>query len=269
MFRYLKNIINKLKPLELLHVAFDSGDTNKPTIIFLHGIAATSSTWNPIIQEIDANSYRVIAIDLLGFGLSPKPVNCDYGVYDHVAYVHKTIKKLNVKKPYKIVGHSMGSIISAKYCLKYPKEIDSAFLLSPPIYINGDETQTAIARTQTDFFLILYRFISQKKGFTIAYSQHLRKLLRLKSGMEVDEENWNSFRLSLKNTIIHQNTFRDIIMIKKPVKIIYGSMDEFLVQNSINNLAGLNHVTVTRLIAVDHSINGRFAKEAIAQITAN
>jgi len=269
MFKIFKKIINKLRPLKPLYVAYDSGGNDKPTIILLHGIAATSSTWEPIINGINVNDYRVIALDLLGFGLSPKPIDCEYSVNDHVAYVRKTIKKLKIRKPYRIVGHSMGSIIAAKYCLYYPSEIETAFLLSPPIYISGDETQTAIARRQTDFFLIVYNFIAQKKNFTITYSQHLRNLLRLKSGMEVNEENWNSFRLSLNNTIIHQDTYQDIVMIKKPVKIIYGSMDEFLVQESINNLVKLNHVTVTRLLATDHSVTGRFAKEAIAQITAN
>lgn len=268
MLRLIKKIIGRLKPLQPLHVAFDSGGKYKPTIVLLHGIAATSSTWDPLIKDIDTKIYRVIAIDLLGFGLSLKPTDCEYNVDNHVAYIHKTIKKLNIAGPFKIVGHSMGSIIAAKYCLRYPKEISSVFLLSPPIYINSNESQTIMARRQTDFFLIAYKFISQKKKFTITYSQHLRKLLRIKSGMEVDEDNWNSFRLSLKNTIVHQNTYRDITMIEKPVKIIYGSLDEFLVQENINSLAGLNHVTITRLIAVDHSINTRFAKEAIAQITA-
>jgi len=250
-------------------VAFDSGGKNKPTIVLLHGIAATSKTWNSLIKELDTDKYRIIALDLLGFGESPKPIICEYDVNDHVASVHKTIKKLKIKKPYKMVGHSMGAIILARYGRLYPREIKELYLLSLPLYPKDSELHTNISRTRTDFYLNAYEFLSQNKDFTINNSQILRKLLRIDDGIDVNESNWNSFSLSLKNTIIKQNTYDDIKNIKLPVHIIYGAFDEFLVQETVNKLKVFDNVKITKLQAINHMVGSRFAKEIAKQITKN
>ena len=261
MFKLFENLLNNLKPIRPLHIAFDSGGKHKPTILLLHGIAATSSTWDFLIKDLDTKKYRVVALDLLGFGLSPKPINCKYTVEDHVNYIHRTLRKLNISAPYKIVGHSMGSIISARYCSRYHKGIKEAILLSLPLYLKDSTLHTNISRTQTDFYLNAYQLLSQKKDFTISNSRILRKILRVNDGIEVNEENWNSFRLSLINTIVNQNTYNDIKSLEIPVHIIYGNMDEFLVQDSVNKLSVFNHVKVTKLLAINHAVGLRFAKE--------
>lgn len=267
MLKFLKSFLNKLQPVRVLHVAFDSGGRHKPAIVLLHGIAATSKTWDSLIKELDTDKYRVIALDLLGFGESPKPIVCEYDVDDHVASVHKTLKKLRVRKPYKLVGHSMGAIISARYCRLYPREIKDVYLLSLPLYLKDSELHTNILRTRTDIYLNAYDFLSKNKEFTINNSQILRKLLHISDGIDVNEGNWNSFRLSLRNTIIEQNTYDDIKNIKLPVHIIYGALDEFLVQGVVNKLTEFNNIEITKLQAINHMIGSRFAKEVVKKIS--
>jgi len=140
MFKFLKYLINTLKPIQSLYVAYDSGGRQKPTIILLHGIAATSKTWVPLIKELNTDTHRIIAIDLLGFGKSIKPTDCKYTVDDHTMYIRKTIKNLRIKGKYKIVGHSMGAIIAAHYCNLFPGDISKAYLLSSPLYRDDPES---------------------------------------------------------------------------------------------------------------------------------
>jgi pimeloyl-ACP methyl ester carboxylesterase len=267
MFKFINGLLNNLWPANYLHVAFDSGGKRKSTVILLHGIAATSKTWDPLIKELDTERYRVISMDLLGFGKSPMPKNCKYRAEDHVKHIHKTIKKLKVRRPYIIVGHSMGSIIAARYCLLYPKSVKELYLLSLPLYFQDVALHTNISRKQTDFYLNIYQYISQKKEFTITHSQRLRKLLRINDGIDVTEENWDSFRLSLCNTIIKQNTYDDIKNSKVPINIIYGALDQFMVQSNIDKLLMFNNVKITKLLAADHLIGTRFAKKVAEQIS--
>lgn len=267
MFSYIKLFLSKLNPIKPLYVAYDSGGKRKPTIVLLHGIAATSRTWGLLIKELDLKKYRVISIDLLGFGKSPKPINCKYTIEDHIKYIRKTIKKLKISKPYKIVGHSMGSIIAARYCRIYSDDVDKLYLLSLPLYFKDDDLHTKISRKHTDLFLKIYDYISQRKQFTISSSRNLRKFLRINDGIEVSDETWDSFRLSLQNTIIKQNTYDDINNLITPIEIIYGALDQFMVQENISKLAIFSNVNVTKLNFVDHSINSRFAKK-VAEIIA-
>jgi len=260
MLSFIKSFLNNIFAPRTLHVAFDSGAKNKPTIILLHGIAATSVTWNLSIKELDANKNRIIALDLLGFGKSPKPKKCEYLVEDHVKYVRRTLKKLSVKRPYTIVGHSMGSIIAARYCRIYSRDVKASYLLSLPLYLTNNQSRKSFSDRQTDVFINVYKFLLNNKDFTIKHSQRLRKFLRVNDGIDVTEETWNGFRLSLKNTIINQDTYSDIKNSKIPIDIIYGDLDEFLVQKNVDQLAIFDHVTITKLHLVNHSIGTKFSK---------
>jgi len=266
MFRFLKNYIKSFKSTTVLNVAFDSGGRRKPTIILLHGIAATSKTWDPLLKELDTENNRVITLDLLGFGQSPKPTDCEYTVDDHIMYIRDTIRKLHIHKPYKIVGHSMGAIIAARYSYLFRHEISSQYLLSLPLYIKNGGLHTNISRTHTDIYLNAYKFLAEQKQFTIINSQRLRKLLRISDGVDVNEENWNSFRLSLINTIMNQDTYNDIKDIEIPTNIIFGTFDEFMVQESVSKLAEFKHVKIIKLIAINHLLGPKFASIVAKQI---
>jgi hypothetical protein len=64
---------------------FDRADNN---VIFVHGFLSSSSFWAdtvlPQLPETIRASYRLFAVDLLGFGKSPKPTNCLYTHADHI-----------------------------------------------------------------------------------------------------------------------------------------------------------------------------------------
>jgi pimeloyl-ACP methyl ester carboxylesterase len=269
MLIYLKKLINYLKLTPLLHVAFDSGGKNKPTIVLLHGIAATSKTWDPLIKELDIVANRVIAVDLLGFGESPKPIDCNYGIDDHIVYLRKTLRKLKIKKPYKLVGHSMGAIIAAHYSNIYRGDVRHQYLLSLPLYTKESSMHSGISRTQMDVYLNAYKFLADQKNFTILNSQRLRRLLRISDGIDVNENNWNSFRLSLMNTIISQRTYRDIKYNDTPTNIIFGTLDEFLVQASVKRLSMFKHVKIIRLNSVDHLLSVKFAKTVACNVMSD
>lgn len=266
MLSLFKKIFSIFKPAKLLNVEFDNGDVNKKTIVLLHGIAASTATWEFLIKEIGLNDYRVIGIDLLGFGKSPKPTYCDYSVDDHIKYLRKTLKKLSIKKPYMMIGHSMGAIITAKYCSLYKNDINHAYLLSMPLYVKNNSEKKNIFDAQTDMYMKAYDFMTQNKDFTMKYSQVISKLLHLENILDINEENWHSFRKSLKNTIMNQNTYEDIKKIDIPLRIIFGTLDEFLVQGFYDKLATTKNISITKIFAMNHSINLRYAKIIAKQI---
>ncbi|KAI8544029.1 hypothetical protein RHMOL_Rhmol08G0263200 [Rhododendron molle] len=70
--------------------AFGSDCSSRPTgnVIFLHGFLSSSLIWTelvfPNLSEPTKRNYRLFAVDLLGFGRSPKPRDCLYTLRDHL-----------------------------------------------------------------------------------------------------------------------------------------------------------------------------------------
>jgi haloalkane dehalogenase len=74
----------------------DEGDKkSRETILLLHGEPTWSYLYRHFISSL--KQYRVIAIDLIGFGKSDKPVNkADYTYQRHVNWIKEVIEKLNL-----------------------------------------------------------------------------------------------------------------------------------------------------------------------------
>lgn len=85
----------------------------------------------PYFSEKVNHDYRLIAIDLLGFGKSPKPRDCLYTLKDHVEMIEKSVIQPLQLGTFHLVAHSMGCIIALALAAKYPKCVKSVTLVAP------------------------------------------------------------------------------------------------------------------------------------------
>lgn len=85
----------------------------------------------PYFSEKVNHDYRLIAIDLLGFGKSPKPRDCLYTLKDHVEMIEKSVIQPLQLGTFHLVAHSMGCIIALALAAKYPKCVKSITLVAP------------------------------------------------------------------------------------------------------------------------------------------
>jgi pimeloyl-ACP methyl ester carboxylesterase len=69
-----ENLVNKLLrvPYILHSIVRPADGTVRQTVLFLHGIGNSSTAWSQVVDRLPTD-VRVIRIDLLGFGKSPKP----------------------------------------------------------------------------------------------------------------------------------------------------------------------------------------------------
>src|SRR6266436_3467958 len=63
------------------------GDATKPAIILIHGYTASVYVWKTVGPMLAEAGFRVIAVDLLGFGYSEKPSWFDYSIQSQARYV--------------------------------------------------------------------------------------------------------------------------------------------------------------------------------------
>lgn len=79
-------------------------------VLLLHGLGASSYMWRRLMPAL-ARDYRVIAVDLKGFGRSDKPVDFSYRIEEHTALIRALIVKLDLRD-LTLIGHSFGGAVA-------------------------------------------------------------------------------------------------------------------------------------------------------------
>lgn len=241
----------------LLHVAVDEG--NGPVVILIHGIASSSKSWSRLIPLISP-LYRVIAIDLLGFGKSIAPANATFTLEEHVAALRHTIKSLKIRGKVTLIGHSLGGLIISRYAAIYRKEIAHVVLASPPVYAQSHYITERSDRTVVKSYLKFYKYLRSDKSRTQKNLAFIKRILPQHSIM-IEERYWKAFALSMEHCIEGQTTLTDIAQITAPVDVVYGAKDQIIVSNSIERLSRLRHVSIHEIPKNDHIVREPMARE--------
>lgn len=247
----------------LLHVAIDEGEG--PVVVLVHGIASSSVTFQELVPRL-VGSHRVVAVDILGFGESPSPVGAQYTIDEHARALHSTIDSLRLSAPFVLVGHSLGSLIAARYTAEHPREVAKLVLVSPPVYLEPAAFGVPRERAAMDLYMKAYLYLRSNKQFTMRAAKGLDRISPIRNLLDVTEANWNAFTLSLQNAIESQTTVSDVSRVRVPVDVVYGTLDPFLMPGGIRILESMRHVTVHRVDAGDHVIRKRFAKKVAKYI---
>ncbi|XP_043696958.1 probable lysophospholipase BODYGUARD 4 [Telopea speciosissima] len=127
----------------------DSKGKPAENVIFLHGFLSSSSLWIetvfPNLSEPAKQSYRLFAVDLLGFGRSPKPRDCLYTLKDHLEMIEKSVIDRFQLNSFHLVAHSMGCIIALALAAKYPKSLRSITLIALPYFPSSEDNASLTA----------------------------------------------------------------------------------------------------------------------------
>jgi pimeloyl-ACP methyl ester carboxylesterase len=115
--------------LENPRVAFVDAGSGPETLILIHGLASNLGFWRYNIAEL-AEHYRVIAVDLPGYGRSEKRGEYSYSLSFQAAAIHRLIRDLDLEHV-TLVGQSMGGQIAMIAALQYPDAVDRLVLVDP------------------------------------------------------------------------------------------------------------------------------------------
>jgi pimeloyl-ACP methyl ester carboxylesterase len=229
---------------------------NGAPVILLHGVASSSVSWSRTIEYLTEIPARIVAIDLLGFGESPKPEESDYDIQTHAKAVIRAIERLHLSEPSVLVGHSMGCLVAVHVAKLRPDLVKKMILYEIPLYEGLPAKRRYNLRR--DLYYAMYRRIVRYPNYSPANVRALQKIVVRVMGFEVTRETWNSFVRSLKNTVMAQTTLEDMKVLKTPTEIIYGSLDMVVIRGKPKNFFGTNaeHISA-RSIREVHGISPR------------
>lgn len=149
------------KRLELnscsLHYYESSPSSKLPTLVLVHGLGTSSSTWIHLMPFF-VGRFHVLAIDLPGFGFSFLTRGHKFLSFsEHSDVLTDWINRFAGER-FTLLGHSLGGWLAARYAVRNQKKIKRLILINTSgILYDGAE--------------------QQKKMFDVRTSQDVRKLV--------------------------------------------------------------------------------------------
>ena len=118
----------------------DEGDLYKPAIILLHGFNGSLFNFERMVPLL-SKEFRLVSIDLPGFGLTGAIPSMDYSTQNSILVINELTSYLGMEK-FSIAGNSMGGGIAWRYALENPEKTQSLVLLaSSGIYSSEERLQ--------------------------------------------------------------------------------------------------------------------------------
>ncbi len=104
------------------------GLPTKPPLILIHGYTASVYVWKTVAPMLADAGFRVIAVDLLGFGYSEKPTWFDYSIQSQARMISRFMSRLEIGRA-TIVGSSYGGAVALMLTLDYSERVEKLVLV--------------------------------------------------------------------------------------------------------------------------------------------
>jgi pimeloyl-ACP methyl ester carboxylesterase len=102
-----------------------------PPVVALHGLGATKGSFLPTLAAL-ADRFRVIAVDMPGFGDSDKPIGAAYDARFFAAAGIGLLDALALDRVH-LIGNSLGGRIALEIALRHPGRVGRLGLLAPSL----------------------------------------------------------------------------------------------------------------------------------------
>ncbi len=206
-------------------------------IILLHGWGCDSSTWTPILPQLQ-NLGNVIAIDLPGFGKSDELNNYSLdAVVDFIAQ--------QISEPCILIGWSLGGVLAVQIATRYPLKVLGVITLAANIkFVASNDYANAMPPSTYNSFLESFKknSLAALKTFSGLLAQgdvNERALLKkLRSVVSSDAVNANWLQaLQLLSQLDNRAAFAAII---QPGLHLFGEVDALVPASAALSLTALN-----------------------------
>ena len=118
------------QPLRMAYILAEPESPNGRTVVLFHGKNFSAFYWEPTIEALLKDGYRVVAPDQIGFGKSSKPAAYQFSFHALAQNTKALLDSLQVERV-SVVGHSMGGMLAARYALQYPERVERLVLVNP------------------------------------------------------------------------------------------------------------------------------------------
>jgi pimeloyl-ACP methyl ester carboxylesterase len=130
-------------------------------IVLIHGTGASLHTFEDWTAQLK-NDYRIVRMDIPGYGLTGAFPDRDYSIDNYVDFLKDFLVSLKIKKCV-LGGNSLGGGIAWNFAVKYPEMVDKLILIDASGYpSNSKSLPLAFQVAQTPILKNIFTFITPR-----------------------------------------------------------------------------------------------------------
>jgi abhydrolase domain-containing protein 6 len=232
-FKYVGTTYAKSVEVEGVRYFYrEVGENNPDTILMIHGFLGSSYDFINVMNALK-DRYHVIAVDLIGFGLSEKPINFHYAKQNQAQGLVKFLDTLGIDEV-TIMAHSMGGEVSIHLAHDYPDYVNEMILIGSGGYV--EESQNGLMPSNIPMFVYDYvvrNYYIQRTFFLTAYAQDEIDTGRI-TYHDFDEMYYVNKTIpgNILQAFTRDNdsgsTNAKLALIRQPTLLIWGELDSFI-----------------------------------------
>jgi pimeloyl-ACP methyl ester carboxylesterase len=112
-----------------------------PVVVLVHGVSGPLAVWDKSTDALVAAGYKVVRYDLFGRGFSERLPESSYSLATYVKQLEELVDALHLGPKIRLVGSSLGGMITTEFTLQHPSQVDGLVLIGPA----GFPIQTPLA----------------------------------------------------------------------------------------------------------------------------
>lgn len=232
-FKYVGTTYAKSVDVEGVQYFYrEVGENNPDTILMIHGFLGSSYDFIDVMNQLK-DRYHVIAVDMIGFGLSEKPINFHYAKQNQAEGLVKFLDTLEIEEV-TIMAHSMGGEVSIHLAHDFPDYVKEMILIGSGGYVEENPNPLMPANLPMVVYdYVVRNYYIQRTFFLSAYAQDEIDTGRI-TYHDFDEMYYVNKTIpgNILQAFTRDNdsgsTNAKLALVRQPTLLIWGEFDSFI-----------------------------------------
>lgn len=212
-------------------VIYEAGRGNPRSVVLVHGVGDNGA--RDFAHEIKwlAREHHVVTFDLPGFGRSSKS-NAPYTPENYVAFI-KRIADRHVGRPFVLIGHSMGGLISLRYSATHPQDVERLIVANVPGVLHRlSFTSQYVAQRSAEWLPDFLRPVERVEAWARKFFGRMERNNNLDPAAVLADAATREAMFSGEPAQIagfaltHEDVTRWLTLVSAPTLVVWGSRDD-------------------------------------------
>jgi len=228
----------------------ETGPQGAPALLLLHGFGSSLQAWDDWSLKLE-QKYRLIRLDLPGFGLTGASPANDYSEEKDLAILTHFVDKLGLEK-FSVVGHSMGGKMAWSLAASQPERVQALVLMAPDGFPETKDIGTKPYEVPAIMGLIKYvlpKYLVQKSiEPAFVQADALNDALVNRYFDMLRAPGVRGAILERSNQTIYTDPVPRLKAIKAPTLLIWGEQDQMIPSTNAQSYANVLSNSTTVLV---------------------